>query len=105
MTALIVEWNDARVDPSTHAQFHPPSVIWCAGNHAAIGETSAPSHVPLARVKALMQASTSPPQYGRSSYSQRALARRSPAVSGFNASGSTPHSRRELSDHVVAVHG
>ena len=34
-------------------------------NQVAMPVTSAPSHTPLARVHALMQQSTSPPQYGR----------------------------------------
>ena len=38
--------------------------------------TSAPSHSPFINVQALMQQSTSPPQYGRSSYSQRLFAAR-----------------------------
>ena len=51
-----------------------------------------------------MQQSTSPPQYGRSSYSQRLFAASRSAVS-VSTDASTPHSRSELSDHVVAVHG
>ena len=61
-TALRVEWNDDRVDPSTHSQFQPPSTSWCSTNQATIPSTSAPNHTPLATVQALMQQSTSPPQ-------------------------------------------
>ena len=99
-----MEWNDERVEPSTHSQFQPPSAIRWSRNHWAIPETSAPSHTPLARVKALMQQSTSPPQYGRSSYSQRLFAARRSAVPA-SAAASRPQSRRVLSVHVVAVHG
>src|SRR4029434_10333767 len=48
--------------------------------------------------------STSPPQYGRSSYSQRLFAASRSAVPA-SAAASRPHSRRVLSVHVVAVHG
>jgi hypothetical protein len=57
-----VEWNDERVEPASHSQFQPPSAIWCSTNQRAIPDTSAPSQTPLARVHALMQQSTSPPQ-------------------------------------------
>ncbi|SKF62550.1 Uncharacterised protein [Mycobacteroides abscessus subsp. abscessus] len=60
--AFKVEWNEDRVDPSTHSQFQPPSSIWCSSSQAAMGETSVPSQAPLAKVNALMQASTSPSQ-------------------------------------------
>ena len=69
-----MEWNDERVDPSTHSQFQPPSASRCSTNQAASPSTSAPSQTPFASVQALMQQSTSPPQYGRSSYSQRLFA-------------------------------
>ncbi len=68
--------------------------------------TSAPSHTPFATVQALMQQSTSPPQYGRSSYSQRLFAASSSAVRrSRRTAASSPHSRSEFSVHVVAVHG
>src|SRR5258708_7780714 len=51
-----------------------------------------------------MQQSTSPPQYGRPSYSQRLFAASSSAVPASTAA-SRPHSRSEFNDHVVAVHG
>ena len=69
-----------------------------------IPETSAPSHAPLATVKALMQRSTSPPQYGRLSYSHREFAARRSAVSPRTAA-SNPQSRSVFSTQVVAVHG
>ncbi len=62
------------------------------------------SHAPLARVNALMQQSTSPPQYGRSSYSQRLFAASRSAVPA-SAAAWRPHSPSVLSAHVVAVHG
>ena len=62
-----MEWKDERVEPSTHSQFQPPSGRRWSTNQVAMPVTSAPSHTPLARVQALMQQSTSPPQYGRSS--------------------------------------
>ncbi len=104
LSAFSVEWNDDRVDPLTHSQFQPPSAIRCSTNHAASPSTSAPSQTPFASVHALMQQSTSPPQYGRPSYSHRLFAARRSAVS-VSADASTPHSRSEFSDHVVAVHG
>ena len=99
-----MEWNDERVEPSTHWQFQPPSASWWSRNHCAMPVTSAPSHAPLASVKALMQQSTSPPQYGRSSYSHRLLAASSSAVPA-RASAGRPHSRSVFSDQVVAVYG
>ena len=104
MIALSVEWNDDRVDPSTHSQFHPPSSIRCSANQSAMAVTSAASQTPLARVLALMQQSTSPPQYGRSSYSHRLLAASRSAVPA-SAEALTPHSRNEVRLDVVAVHG
>jgi hypothetical protein len=59
---LSVEWNDDRVEPSTHSQFQPPSVSRCSTNQSARPATSAPSHRPFASVQALIQQSTSPPQ-------------------------------------------
>ena len=68
--------------------------------------TSAPSHTPFATVQALMQQSTSPPQYGSSSYSQREFAASSSAVRlSRRTSASIPHSRSELRVQVVAVQG
>ncbi len=104
LSEFSVEWNDDRVDPSTHSQFQPPSASRCSTNHAAMPSTSAPSQTPFVSVQALMQQSTSPPQYGRSSYSQRLFAARRSAVS-VSTDASTPHSRSEFSDQVVAVHG
>src|SRR4051794_10041189 len=92
---LSVEWNDERVDPSTHSQFQPPSTMRCSTNQSASAETSASSQAPLASVYALMQQSTSPPQYGRSSYSQRLLAASFSAVPA-SAAASNPHSRSAL---------
>jgi hypothetical protein len=59
---LSVEWNDDRVEPSTHSQFQPPSGSWCSMNQSTMPATSAPSQTPFATVHALMQQSTSPPQ-------------------------------------------
>jgi hypothetical protein len=73
-------------------------------NQFASPETSTPSHAPLESVQELMQQSTSPPQYGRSSYSHREFAARRSAVSP-RTSGSRPHSRSDFRAQVVAVQG
>jgi hypothetical protein len=51
-----------------------------------------------------MQQSTSPPQYGRLSYSHREFTARRSAVSP-RAAASSPQSRSVFSTQVVAVHG
>ncbi len=102
--ALRVEWTEDRVEPCSHSQFQPPSSIAWSTNQAAFARMSRPSQRPLRRVMALMQTSTSPSQKGRSSYSQRVPRSNRSAVSPSARAG-TPHSRREFSDQVVAVHG
>src|SRR4051794_1122188 len=69
------------------------------------GDVGAQPHT-VAPVQALMQQSTSPLQYDKSSYSQRQLSARSSTVRrSRSTAASRPHSRNELSVHVVAVHG
>src|SRR5699024_11521199 len=101
-----VEWKLARREPFCHSQFQPPSSIVCSTNQSGSEETSAPSQSPLASVIALMHTSTSPPQYGREgSNSQCACSASFAAVSrATRGAGSMPHSRRVVSDQVVAVH-
>src|SRR5699024_10023652 len=101
--ALSVEWKEETLEPSIHSQFQPPSSCWCSRSQSTIPSTAASSQSPLDRGHEVMQTSTSPPQYGRFSYSQRTSA--SISAVPASAAASPPHSPRSLSAQVVAGHG